>query len=109
MVANGKTGEFGKTVPVGVTVAKDDRLELVIKRNVEYTCDTTGVEFTITAKDQTWNFSADWLAKPPGRRCENRRVVGGGIWRSQDLRGPNRQRGAGRRRARAAHRRVSTM
>ena len=65
MVANGKTGEFGRTLPVGVTVAKDDRLELVIKRNVEYTCDTTGVEFTITAKDQTWNFAADWLAKPP--------------------------------------------
>jgi hypothetical protein len=64
-VANGKAGTFGRPAPLAATVAAGDRLELVVQRNAEYTCDTTGVVFTISAADRSWEFAADWLANPP--------------------------------------------
>ncbi len=80
-VANGKAAEFGMPNSLTVTVAIGDRVELVVKRNAEYTCDTTGVEFVVTAKDQTWDFAADWLAKLPDGAATT------GAWAVVDLGG----------------------
>jgi hypothetical protein len=81
-VGNGKTGAFGQPDGVTATVAAGDRLELVINRNAEYTCDTTGVEFVITAGEQKWDFAADWLADIPDGPAKL------GPWSVEDLGGP---------------------
>jgi hypothetical protein len=81
-VGNGKTGDFGKPDGIAVTVAAGDRLELVINRNAEYTCDTTGVEFVLTAGEHTWDFAADWLATLPDGPAKV------GPWSVEDLGGP---------------------
>jgi hypothetical protein len=80
-VANGKSGDFGKPDAVAVTVAVGDRVELVINRNAEYTCDTTGVEFVVAGKDHTWDFAADWLANLPDGAAKS------GAWSVEDLGG----------------------
>jgi hypothetical protein len=61
-VANGKSDTFSRQT---ATVAAGDRVELVVNRNAEYTCDTTGVVFTVAAAERSWEFAADWLAAPP--------------------------------------------
>ena len=64
-IGNGKAATFGRPTPLALTVAAGDRLELVVRRNGEYTCDTTGVEFAVAAADRAWDFAPDWLAALP--------------------------------------------
>jgi len=62
---NGKALELAPKQPLTATVAVGDRLAVVVKRNVEYTCDTTGVEFAVASKSRRWDFAADWLTSLP--------------------------------------------
>jgi cytochrome c553 len=62
VIENGKSGSVGDRT---ATVAAGDRLELVVKRQAGYECDTTGIEFRVAAGDKSWEFAADWLADPP--------------------------------------------
>jgi uncharacterized protein DUF1553/uncharacterized protein DUF1549/cytochrome c len=65
VLANGKALELTRKEPLTATVTSGDRLALVVKRNGEYTCDTTGVEFAVASKSRRWDFAAEWLAALP--------------------------------------------
>jgi Protein of unknown function (DUF1553)/Protein of unknown function (DUF1549)/Planctomycete cytochrome C len=80
-VANGKAEEFDKAKALKATVAAGDRLELVVNRNTEYTCDTTGVAFIITGEQDAWDFAADWLAKLPDGAAKT------GVWSVEEFGG----------------------
>ena len=77
-VGNGKAAKFAD---LAVTVGSGDRLELVVKRNAEYSCDTTGVTLVVSGKDQTWDFAADWLKAMPDREAK------AGVWSAEELTG----------------------
>jgi hypothetical protein len=78
-VDNGKAAEIGKPTAIKLHVAVGDRIELVVKRRAEYSCDTTGVELTIRGTGRSWDFAADWLAAepPPSARV--------GPWSAEEL------------------------
>ncbi|MBX9584651.1 MAG: PSD1 and planctomycete cytochrome C domain-containing protein [Gemmataceae bacterium] len=62
VVGNGQSGAVGDQT---AGVAAGDRLELMVKRQAGYECDTTGIEFRVAAGEKSWEFAADWLADPP--------------------------------------------
>ena len=61
-IADGKAGSFADLTAAATA---GDRLELVVKRNAGYECDTTGVVFRVAGAERAWEFAADWLAAPP--------------------------------------------
>jgi hypothetical protein len=60
-VGNGQKATFDATA----RVAAGDRLVLTIRRRIEYSCDTTGVEFKVRAAGTEYDLAADWLAATP--------------------------------------------
>jgi hypothetical protein len=78
-IDNGRGEEFGMAKTLSATVAAGDRVELVVNRRAEYSCDTTGVELTIAVGDRKWDLAADWLAAVPAGPA---RV---GPWAVEDL------------------------
>jgi hypothetical protein len=80
-VGNGGSFELDKK-PIAASVAAGDRLVLFVRRNGEYTCDTTGVEFTVASKTQRWDFVSDWLANLPAGAGR------GGVWSVEEFGDP---------------------
>ncbi len=78
-INNGGAADFGKAKPVAARVRIGDRIELVVKRKAEYSCDTTGIELAVTAKGRTWDLAPEWLAAVPAGPAKV------GPWSVEDL------------------------
>ena len=81
-IDNGQSAAFGAPAAITLRVAAGDRVELLVKRRGEYSCDTTGVELTVRGPGRVWDFAADWLAAPPP---ESARV---GPWSVEEMSRP---------------------
>ncbi|OWK46564.1 PSD1 and planctomycete cytochrome C domain-containing protein [Fimbriiglobus ruber] len=79
-IDNGRAEEFGRAKILTTHVSPGDRIELVVKRRAEYTCDTTGLEFVVSQGAQKWNAAADWVAAIPSGPAKV------GPWTVEDVR-----------------------